>query len=237
MLLPGMNNDGIRNLAERIISDVKALQGSGSDALVSLTVSIGVATPDISSETEFESILATAAGNQQQATSRGGNQVVFTESAVPDIAPELPSLDETLQSAPAVDMVDTATDESTSGTVVDSFPDLELVGTEAETQDELQPETASSFPFADVAFDEDETIIITAPGDYYSLDCHVTAAAGDTSGLSDASAASATLTDAQGGESSPVVMQAPGNANDSPDGETERRGIFSRFRSLFRRKR
>ena len=237
LLLPGMNNDGIRNLAERINSDIKALQGSGSDALVSLTVSIGVATPDISSETRFESILATAACNQQQAGRQGGNQVVFTEPAAPDIPPELPSLDETLLSAPAAYMVDTATDESTNGTFAESFPDLELVGTEAETQDELQPETASSFPFADAAFDEDETIIITAPGDYYSLDCHVTAAAGNTSGLSDAPAASATRTDARGGESSPVFMQAPGNANDSPDGETERRGIFSRFRSLFRRKR
>ncbi len=238
LLLPGMNNDGIRNLAERIISDVSTQQGSGDGAPVPLTVSIGVATPAISSETEFDSILATAAGNQQQAASQGGNQVVFTVPAAPDIAPDLPSLDETPASPPGgSDIPGIEMDETIIETAVDLLPDLELVGAEAGIQENLQPEHTSSSPFTDGAFDEDETIIITAPGDYYAEDCRVAAAAGETSSLSEAQATSATQTDAQGDEASPVIMPASDNADDLPEGETERRGIFSRFWSIFRRKR
>jgi hypothetical protein len=128
-------------------------------------------------------------------------------------------------------------DETIIETAVDLLPDLELVGAEAGIQENLQPQHTSSSPFTDRAFDEDETIIITAPGDYYAEDCHVAAAAGETASSSEAQATSATQTDAQGDEASPVIMPASDNADDSPEGETERRGIFSRFWSIFRRKR
>jgi diguanylate cyclase (GGDEF)-like protein len=234
LLLPGMNNDGIRNLAERIINDVNALQGSGNEGSVPLTVSIGVATPDINSETEFDSILATASGNQQQAASQGGNQVVYTTvPAEPDTVPDLPSLGETPLSAPTPDIIEIAADETISGAAIESFPDLELVGAEAESRDIPQTETISSSPFKDEVYEEDETIVITAPGDYYSEDCHVTAAASDTA---DSPADTAAQTDGQSEQSSSVSKPTTGETGNPSESKAGRRGIFSRFWSIFRRK-
>jgi two-component system cell cycle response regulator len=80
LLLPGMNMAGIRNLSERIIRSVTTTPVKQGEERIAMTVSIGVATPDIRRDTRLEDLLPEAAQHLSLARSQGGNQAVFTDA-------------------------------------------------------------------------------------------------------------------------------------------------------------
>jgi two-component system cell cycle response regulator len=80
LLLPGMNIAGINNLAERISRSVCTSPVKHGEARINITISIGVATPDIRRDTRLEDLLSEAARHLSLASSRGGNQAVIADS-------------------------------------------------------------------------------------------------------------------------------------------------------------
>ncbi len=91
LLLPGMNMVGLHNVSERINKSVSTSPVKQDEDRVDVTISIGVATPDIRRDTRLDDLLAEAAGHLSLASSRGGNQAVFagsTEDAIEVHAPD-----------------------------------------------------------------------------------------------------------------------------------------------------
>jgi diguanylate cyclase (GGDEF)-like protein len=147
LLLPGLSNDGIRNLADRIIHDVYAQNLNVGGETLRLSVSIGVAAPEISADIVFDSMLSSATRYLQEAVRQGGNQVVHAPGS--QFAP----VAETVHDAVARKL-----DDDVPEAITEPLPDLELVGTDEEF--------TKGPPFAAGAFDMEETIVITAPDDY-----------------------------------------------------------------------
>ena len=148
LILPGMNSDGIRHLADRIIHDVQAqdLQIDGSSTKVS--VSIGVAAPEISGDSGFDAILSSASSNLQEAVRQGSNRVMHGPASRPAVEPVPDSIPEEMPEA-----------------VMEPLPDLDLVGSGEEpvaAAAALSPDTVG----------EEETIVIDVPDDYYTPDEH-----------------------------------------------------------------
>lgn len=83
LLLPGMNQAGIRNLAERINSTFVARSFMSDEERVSVTLSIGVGAPDIRRDIRFEEITEIADMHLIQAVSQGGNQIVYAQACSP----------------------------------------------------------------------------------------------------------------------------------------------------------
>ena len=81
-LLPGMNNTGIRALAERINRDISSRIIRHEGARIRVTVSIGIASPDIKRNTRFEELLSIADQRLAYAISRGGNQIVYKDPEI-----------------------------------------------------------------------------------------------------------------------------------------------------------
>ena len=146
LLLPGMSNDGIRRLADRIIRDVQDQKLNVDGAAVDMTISIGVAAPAISNDSRFDIMLSAATGYLQEAARQGGNQVMHAPVTVqPTVAPlTIPD-----------DMPEAVTEP---------LPDLELVGT--------GEDIADATLFAPSALAEEEPIVIDVPDDYYSPEEH-----------------------------------------------------------------
>lgn len=146
LLLPGMSNDGIRRLADRIIRDVQDQQLNIDGTAVDMTISIGVAAPAISNDSRFDIMLSAATGYLQEAARQGGNQVMHAPATVqPTAAP-------------------VTTPDDMPEAVTEPLPDLELVGT--------GEEIAGATPFAPSALAEEESIVISVPDDYYSPEEH-----------------------------------------------------------------
>ena len=146
LLLPGMSNDGIRRLADRIIRDVQDQQLNVDGAAVNMTISIGVAAPTISDDSRFDTMLSAATGYLQEAARHGGNQVVHAPAKVqPTVAP-------------------VTTPDDMPEAVTEPLPDLELVGT--------GEDITEAAPFAPSALAEEEPIVIDVPDDYYSPEEH-----------------------------------------------------------------
>ncbi|MGB5605387.1 MAG: diguanylate cyclase [Gammaproteobacteria bacterium] len=82
LLLPGMNNTGIRALAERINRDISSRIIRHEGARIRVTVSIGIASPDIRRNTRFEELLSIGDQRLAHAISQGGNQVVFKDPEI-----------------------------------------------------------------------------------------------------------------------------------------------------------
>lgn len=89
LLLPGMNQAGIRNLAERINHNFSTHRFMSGDTRVPVTISVGVGAPDIRRNTHFEELLTIADQRLTQAVSQGGNQIVYEEIS-PTPSPEMP---------------------------------------------------------------------------------------------------------------------------------------------------
>jgi len=81
LLLPGINMAGIRNLSERISRSVATSPIKQGNDRINVTVSAGVAAPDIRRDTRLEDLLSEAAGHLSLARTQGGNQAVFADSA------------------------------------------------------------------------------------------------------------------------------------------------------------
>jgi diguanylate cyclase (GGDEF)-like protein len=208
LLLPGMSNEGIRTLADRIIHDVHAQDLTINGTSVRLSVSIGVAAPELNAATSFESMLSSAAGNLQEAARKGGNQAVYAPASQP---------------APPPDSTHEIIGQDTAGAVPDivmePLPDLELVGT--------GEDTAIKTPFAPSALAEEETIVITVPDDYYSPDEHAK--------MTKAAMAAAAKEAAERGETVAETSASAG-AESRDTNRKRRRGLLSRLFPWFRRK-
>jgi diguanylate cyclase (GGDEF)-like protein len=88
LLLLGMNKAGIHNLAERINSNISTrIFKSGNDK-ATVTVSIGVASPEIRRDIRLSELIAIADQRLTRAITRGGNQVVYGETTLPDATHE-----------------------------------------------------------------------------------------------------------------------------------------------------
>ena len=80
LLLSGMGRSGIHNLSERICRGVSTSPVRQGQDRVHITVSAGVATPEIRRDTRLEDLLSEAAQHLSVARSRGGNQAIFADS-------------------------------------------------------------------------------------------------------------------------------------------------------------
>jgi diguanylate cyclase (GGDEF)-like protein len=89
LLLPGMNQAGIRNLAERINRNFSTSRFMSGDTRVPVTISVGVGAPVIRRNTRFEELLTITDQRLTQAISQGGNRIVY-EDISPESAPEIP---------------------------------------------------------------------------------------------------------------------------------------------------
>jgi len=137
LLLPGMNQTGIRNLADRINRDISARILKQGETRIRFTVSIGVAAPDILRDTRFDELLSVADNRLVYASSRGGNQVVTDGAETKTPTPQEPCIEETT--------VPTLLEETASST-----PELAETEVEVEVEVELQLEEL-------VAFEVDES--------------------------------------------------------------------------------
>lgn len=89
LLLPGMNQAGIRYLAERINRNFNTCRFMSGDTRVPVTISVGVGAPDILRNTRFEELLTITDQRLTQAVAQGGNRIVYEDSS-PEPAPETP---------------------------------------------------------------------------------------------------------------------------------------------------
>ena len=80
LLSPGVNRTGVRNLAERIRRDINARIFKHGRCVVRVSISIGVAAPDIRRNTRLDELISLADQRLLRAMSQGGNQVVYEGS-------------------------------------------------------------------------------------------------------------------------------------------------------------
>jgi len=88
LLLPGMNDSGIRNLADRINRDISSRVLKQGENRLRYTVSIGVAAPEIRRDTRFDELLSIADGRLVHAMKQGGNQAVFEDPGQVPVTPD-----------------------------------------------------------------------------------------------------------------------------------------------------
>ena len=122
LLLPGMNQAGIRNLAERINRNFSIPRFMSGDTRVPVTISIGVSAPDIRRNTRFEELLATADRRLTQAASQGGNRIVY-EDISPTPSPEIP---EAVLPEPEVATADVGEAALPAGITLEDLEEIDL---------------------------------------------------------------------------------------------------------------
>jgi hypothetical protein len=79
LLLPGTNMAEVHNFSERVNRSISTCPVKQGTDRINLTISIGVATPDIRRDTRLEDVLAEAARHLALARSQGGSQTVFAD--------------------------------------------------------------------------------------------------------------------------------------------------------------
>ena len=77
MLLPGLNNNGIHNLADRIRKNIRKRVLKHGNARINYTISIGVAAMEIRRDTRFDDLLSIANNRLVYAIAHGGDQIVY----------------------------------------------------------------------------------------------------------------------------------------------------------------
>lgn len=157
LLLPGMNKSGIRNLADRINRDISARILKQGEARIRITVSIGVAAPDILRDTRFDEILSTADSRLVYAASRGGNQVILDSrnEAPPSVAQYSCTVEEIVPEAP---------EETVSSIPEPAESELQLEEIVAFEIDETPDETIEELTLTDDLLPAVENLITSAPG-------------------------------------------------------------------------
>ena len=174
LLLPGMNNAGIRNLAERIIREAGEQRVAAGAKNIGFTLSIGVAAPEITGDIRLNTLLSSATSSLQAAVSKGGNRIVHADFAsgtgsTPQNDSKTAATD---PESAAVNIEDIPSQPVEPGpeVITDLLPDLEVVGTEEDAFDSPEPASYSGSHYPSGEYEEEETIVITAPGDYYTVD-------------------------------------------------------------------
>jgi diguanylate cyclase (GGDEF)-like protein len=87
LLSPGVNRRVVRNLAERIRREVNSRIFKHGDTIVRVSMSIGIAAPDIRRNTRLDELISLADQRLARAITQGGNQVVH-EGSGPTLAEE-----------------------------------------------------------------------------------------------------------------------------------------------------
>ena len=77
LLLPGLNNIGIHNLANRIRKSISEHVLKHGNMRIHITVSIGIAAPEIRRNTRFDDLVSLAKSRLAAAIARGGDTVVY----------------------------------------------------------------------------------------------------------------------------------------------------------------
>jgi len=77
MLLPGLNNNGIHNLADRIRKNIRKRVLKHGNTRIYYTISIGVAAMEIRRDTRFDDLLSIANNRLVYAIAHGGDQIVY----------------------------------------------------------------------------------------------------------------------------------------------------------------
>jgi diguanylate cyclase (GGDEF)-like protein len=77
LLLPGLNNNGIHNLADRIRKNISEHVLKHGEARIHYSVSIGVAAMEIRRNTRFDDLLTVAGNRLAYAIAHGGDQAVY----------------------------------------------------------------------------------------------------------------------------------------------------------------
>jgi two-component system cell cycle response regulator len=77
LLLPGLNNNGIHNLADRIRKNISERVLKHGKARIHYSVSIGVAAMEIRRNTRFDDLLTVAGNRLAYAIAHGGDQAVY----------------------------------------------------------------------------------------------------------------------------------------------------------------
>ena len=77
LLLPGLNNNGIHNLADRIRKNISERVLKHGEARIHYSVSIGVAAMEIRRNTRFDDLLTVAGNRLAYAIAHGGDQAVY----------------------------------------------------------------------------------------------------------------------------------------------------------------
>ena len=159
LLLPGMNKSGIRILADRINRDISARILKQGEAGIRISVSIGVAAPDILRDTRFDGLLSTADSRLVYAASRGGNQVILDDSrngAAPSVAQYACTVEEIVPEAP---------EETVSSLPGPAESELQLEEIVAFEIDETPDETIEELTLTDDQLPAVENLVTSAPGD------------------------------------------------------------------------
>jgi two-component system cell cycle response regulator len=91
LLLPGMNNNGIHNLANRIRKSIRERVLKHKDMRIHYTISIGVAATEIRRNSRFDDLLSIANSRLAYALAHGGDQVACEDedSPAPPRQPEM----------------------------------------------------------------------------------------------------------------------------------------------------
>ncbi len=240
LLLPGMNNAGIRNLADRILKEAGEQRISAGEKNLGFTVSIGVVAPEITGDIRLNTLLSSATGSLQAAVNRGGNRIAHADFAAGTGSP--PQYDQKPAKAgpetAAAEIVNPAQPpfEPAPEAETESMPDLELVGTEEATAGNHEPARHSDLTDTTEYYEEEETIIITAPGDYYLADEQPQSTATDEQ-VEISGAATSEGTAATDVENTALAAQATTEIPaESPDSDARPSGFLSRLWSLLTRK-
>jgi diguanylate cyclase (GGDEF)-like protein len=90
LLLPGLNNNGIHNLADRIRKNISKRVLKHGEARIHYTVSIGVAAMEIRRNTRFDDLLTVAGNRLAYAIAHGGDQSVYDDAdhTAPSVQPD-----------------------------------------------------------------------------------------------------------------------------------------------------
>ncbi len=184
LLLTEMEARGVRQLTSRISEDIRnRTMSSGSD-VIRFTASIGIAAPEITPTTRFDSLLQTACDNLLVAIKAGGNRVeTGADAGAPAWQPP--------HGIPGLDIPDSnATDLHTA----------------ADRDADLQ------YP-ADSYQEEEEIIVITAPYDMFEEETKDLAASGQPEPGTTSGNTSQAAGTAHGADPAPHTQAAPADGS------------------------
>jgi diguanylate cyclase (GGDEF)-like protein len=105
LLLPGMEKPGIRNLAERINRELGRRTFRAGDTRLPVTISIGVASPDIRRDSRFEELLLMADQRLSQAIAMGGNHFIYDHNDTTPVPETIEVPEPVMETATATETV------------------------------------------------------------------------------------------------------------------------------------
>jgi diguanylate cyclase (GGDEF)-like protein len=131
LLSPGVNRTGVRNLAERIRRDINARIFKHGQSVVRVSISIGVAAPEIRRNTRLDELISLADQRLLRAMKQGGNQAVYEGSGPTPAGDPVfngarePALEEAVTAFPVAEL--TGPGEAHRNLTLDAIGDIEEI--------------------------------------------------------------------------------------------------------------